>query len=77
MELSASLYVGVPMVDKIAFKDGKPYVAILSTVAESYKNPGLEPEGLKFLFCSIGIFFFVSKILKKICYSIFHMDKVI
>ena len=73
----ASLYVGVPMADKIGLKDGRPSVTILWTLAKPYIIPGLQPEGLKSLYCSLEISFFVSKIFKNICYSIFHMDKVI
>ena len=39
----ASLYVGVPMTDKIGLKDGRPSVAILWTLAKPYIIPGLEP----------------------------------
>ena len=39
----ASLYVGVPMADKIGLKDGRPSVTILWTLAEPYIIPGLEP----------------------------------
>ena len=53
----ASLYVGVPMADKIGLKDGRPSVSILWTLAEPYIIPGLEPQGLKFLYCSMEIFF--------------------
>ena len=53
----ASLYVGVPMADKIGLKDGGPSVAILWTLAKPYINPGLEPEGLKSLYYSLEISF--------------------
>ena len=52
----ASLYAGVPMADKIGLKDGRPSVTILWTLAEPYIIPGLEPEGLKSLYCSMEIF---------------------
>ena len=51
----ASLYVGVPMADKIGLKDGRPSVTILRTLAKPYIIPGLEPEGLKPLYCSMEI----------------------
>ena len=70
----ASLYVGVPIADKIGLKLSS--VTILWTLAEPYIIPGLESEGLKSLYYSMEIFF-VSKIFKKVCYSIFYMDKVI
>ena len=53
----ASLYVGVPMADKIGLKDGRPSVTILWTLAKPYVIPGLEPEGLKFFYCSLEIYF--------------------
>ena len=43
----ASLYVGVPMGDKIGLKDERQYVTIFWTLAKQYIIPGLEPEGLK------------------------------
>ena len=52
---SASLYVGVPMADKIGLKDAKPSVTILWTLAEPYIIPGLQPEGLKSLYCLMKI----------------------
>ena len=51
----ASLYVGVPMTDKIGLKDGRPSLTILWTLAKPYIIPGLEPEGLKSLYCSMEI----------------------
>ena len=36
----ASLYVGVPMADKIGLKDGRPSIKILWTLAKSYIIPG-------------------------------------
>ena len=61
---SASLYVGVPMVDKIGLKDGWPCVTILLTLAEPYVIPGLEPEVLKSLYCAMEISFFSLKFLR-------------
>ena len=52
-----SLYVGVPMADKIGLKDGRPSVTILWTLAEPYLNQGLEREGLELLYCSMEISF--------------------
>ena len=72
----ASLYVGVPMADKIGLKDGRPSLTILWTLAKPYIIPGLEPEGLKSLYCSMEISFLSLRFLKD-CYSTFHMDKVI
>ena len=54
-----SLYVGVPMADKIGLKVGRPSVTILWTLAKPYIIPGLEAEGL----LSILI-----KEIKQICY---------
>ena len=51
----ASLYVGVPMIDKIGLKDERPSVTILWTLPEPYILPGLKPEGLKSLYCSMEI----------------------
>ena len=51
----ASLYVGVLMADKINLKDERPSVTTLWTLAEPYILPGLEPEGLKSLYCSMEI----------------------
>ena len=45
-----SLYVGVPIADKIGLKDGRPSVTILWTLAEPYIIPVHEPEGLKSLY---------------------------
>ena len=53
----ASLYVGVPMGDKTGLKDRRSSVIILWTLAKPYIIPGLEPEGLKFLYCSMEISF--------------------
>ena len=53
----ASLYVGVPMADKIGLKDGRPSVTILWTLAEPYLNQGLEREGLELLYYSMKISF--------------------
>ena len=53
----ARLYVGVPMADKIGLKDGRPSVTILLTLAKPYIIPGLEPEGIKSLYCSLEISF--------------------
>ena len=54
----ASLYVGVPMTDKIGLRDGRPSVTILWTLAQpDIIIPGLEPEGLKLLYCSMEISF--------------------
>ena len=53
----ASLYVGVPMVDK-GLKNGRPSVTILWTLAEPQIIPGIEPEGLKSLYGLIEISFF-------------------
>ena len=44
-----SLYVGVPMADKIGPKDGRQSVTILWTLANPCIIPDLEPEGLKSL----------------------------
>ena len=49
----ASLYVGVPMADKIGLKDGRPSVTILWTLAEPYIIPGHKPERFKSLCCSM------------------------
>ena len=51
----ASLYVGVPIADNRGVKDGRQSVTILWTLAEPYIIPGLEPEGLKSLYCSMEI----------------------
>ena len=51
----ASLYFGVPMADKIGLKDERPSVVILWTLAKPYIIPGLEPEGLKSLYCSMEV----------------------
>ena len=51
----ASLYVGVLMADKIGLKDRRPSVTILLTLAKPYIIPGLEPEGIKSLYCSLEI----------------------
>ena len=51
----ASLHVGVPMADKIGLKDARPSVTILLTLAEPYIIPGLQPEGLKSLYCLMKI----------------------
>ena len=51
----ATLYVGVPMIDKIGLKDERPSVTILWTLPEPYILPGLEPKGLKSLYCSMEI----------------------
>ena len=53
----ASLYVSVPVVDKIGLKDGRQSVTILWTLANPYIIPVLEPEGLKSLYCSLEISF--------------------
>ena len=53
----ARLYIGVPMADKIGLKDGRPFVTILLTLAKPCIIPGLEPEGLKSLYCSLEISF--------------------
>ena len=61
----ASLYVGVPMTDKIGLGDGRPSVTILWTLAEPYIIiPGLEPEGFKFLYCSVEISFLSLRFLR-------------
>ena len=58
----ASLYVGVPMVNKIGLKDGMSLVTSFHTLAKPYIIPGLEPEGLKSLYCSMEISFFEGRI---------------
>ena len=60
----ASLYVGVPMADKISLKDGRPSVTIVWTLAKPYTIPGLEPEGLKTLYCSMEISFLSLRFLR-------------
>ena len=60
----ASLYVGVPMADKIGLKDGRPSVTILWTLAEPYIIPGLEPEELKSFYCSMEISFLSLRFLR-------------
>ena len=68
----ASLYVGVPMADKIGLKDGRPSVTILWTLAEPYINQGLEREGLESLYCSMEISFLSLRFLRtSISYSVF------
>ena len=52
------------MVDKIGLKDGKPSAKILWTLTESYINPGLEPDRLKLLLCSMEISFFSLRFLR-------------
>ena len=49
----ASLHVGLWVIDKIGLKDGRPSVTILWTLAEPNIIPGLQPEGLKSLYCSM------------------------
>ena len=51
----ASLYVGVPMADKIGLKDARPSLTILLTLAEPFITSGLQHEGLKYLYCSMEI----------------------
>ena len=53
----ASLFVGVLMADKIGLKDGRPSVIILWTLAKPYIIPGLEPDEIKSLYCSMDISF--------------------
>ena len=53
----ASLYVSVTVGDKIGLKDGRPSVTILWTLSKPYIIPGLEPEGLTSLHCSMEISF--------------------
>ena len=60
----ASLYVGVPMADKIVLKDGRLSVTILWTLAKPYIIPGLEPEGLKSLYYSMEISFLSLRFLR-------------
>ena len=60
----AKLYVGVPMADEIGLKDGRLSVTILWTLAEPYIIPGLEPEGLKSLYCSMEISFLSRRFLR-------------
>ena len=60
----ASLYVGVPMADQIGLKDGRPSVTILWTIAKPYIIQGLEPEGLKSLYCSLEISFLSVRLLR-------------
>ena len=55
----ASLYVGVPMADKIGLQDGRPSLTILWTLAKLYIIPSLETEGLKSLYCSMEISFWL------------------
>ena len=45
-------------------KDGSQSVIILWTLAKPYIIPGLEPEDLKSLYCSMKISLLVSKIFK-------------
>ena len=60
----ARLYVGVPMADKIGLKDGSPSVTIWLNLAEQYIIPGLKPEGLKSLYCSMEISFLSLRVLR-------------
>ena len=60
----ASLYVGVPMADKIGQKDVRSSVTILWILAEPYIIPGLEPEGFKSLYCSMEISFLSLRFLR-------------
>ena len=71
-----SLYVGVPMADKIGLKDGRPSVTILWTLAEPNIIPGLQPEGGKSLYCSMETSILSLRFFRT-WYSISHMDKVI
>ena len=63
------------MANKIGLKDGRPSVTILWALTKPYIIPGLELEGLKSLYCSRKISFFVAKIFNNICYSIFRIKK--
>ena len=56
------------MADKMSLKDGRPHVTILWTLAKLYIIPGLEPEGLKSIYCLNGDFFFVSKIFQNMLF---------
>ena len=60
----ASLYVGVPIADKIGLKDGRPSVIILWILAKPYIIPGVEPERLKSLYCSMEISFLSLRFLR-------------
>ena len=60
----ASLYVGVPMADKIGQKDVRSSVTILWILAEPYIIPGLEPEGFRSLYCSMEISFLSLRFLR-------------
>ena len=60
----AGLYVGVPMADKIAIKDGRPSVTILWTLAKPYIIPGRDPEGLKSLYGSMENCFLSLRFLR-------------
>ena len=51
----ASLYVGVPIADKIWRNDGSPSSNALWVVASSYKTPGLKRDEYKSFF-----FFFIN-----------------
>ena len=68
----ASLHVDISMAGKIDVKDGRPSVIILWTLAKPYIIPGLEPEGLKSLYCSMEISFLSLRFLRT-CYSIFQV----
>ena len=63
------------MANKIDLKDGRPSVTILWALTKPYIIPGVEPEGLKSLYCSRKISFFVSNIFNNICYSVFQIKK--
>ena len=60
----ASSYVGVPMANKLSLKDRRPSVKILWTLAKPYIIPRLEPEELKFLYCSMDISFLFLRFLR-------------
>ena len=69
----ASLYVGVPMANKIGLKDGRSSVTILWTLAEPNIIPGLESERLKSLCCSMEISFFSLRFLRT-SFKLFYRD---
>ena len=60
----ASLYVGVPMADKIGVKDRRSSVTVSWTLAKPYIIPGLEPKGLKSLYMSMEISFLSLRFLR-------------
>ena len=60
----ASLYVGVQMADRIGLKHGRSSVTVLWTLAKAYLFSGLDPEGLKSLYCSTEISFLFLRFLR-------------